>query len=150
MASVDVESDILILRPRRVVAAYSSDPDNTTAWYVNIKSVQWESPRPATLRSRFTFTALFLGRKLTYTYEVVDLVPDERFVMRTAQGPFPMETTYVWTDGPDGSTRMTLRNRGEPTGFSRIAAPAMAAAMKHANTKDLARLKSILEAQPVT
>lgn len=97
------------------------------------------------LGSRFTFTAQFLGRELTYTYEVTELVAGQRFVMRTAQGPFPMETTYTWQDGPDGATLMTLRNRGEPAGFFRIASPLLAVAMKRANNADLAKLKSLLE-----
>jgi hypothetical protein len=40
---------------------------------------------------------------------------------------------------------MTLRNRGEPAGFQRMAAPLMERAMRRANAKDLARLKRILE-----
>ena len=56
-----------------------------------------------------------------------------------------METTYVWQPHPSGGTTMTLRNRGEPAGFARIGAPAMAAAMRRANRKDLTRLKSLLE-----
>jgi hypothetical protein len=147
MATVDVQVETVIARPRPVVAAYCCNPDNATAWYVNINAVQWETPKPVQLGSRFAFTATFLGRNLNYTYEVVDLVPDERFVMRTAQGPFPMETTYAWQDTPNGGTRMTLRNRGEPAGFSRLLKPLVTMAMKRATTKDLARLKSILEAE---
>jgi hypothetical protein len=64
--------------------------------------------------TRLEFVAQFLGRRLAYTDEVAELVPGERFVMRTAQGPFPMETTYTWEDASDCVTRMTLRNRGEP------------------------------------
>ena len=93
------------------------------------------------------FVARFLGRRLAYTYEFVELVPNERLVMRTAQGPFPMETTYTWSAAAEGTTRMTLRNRGEPAGFSKLTAPFMAAAMRRANRKDLAKLRSILEAR---
>jgi Polyketide cyclase / dehydrase and lipid transport len=145
MAKVDVKVETVIHRPRPVVAAYAADPDNATAWYVNIKGVQWKTSHPLALGSQFAFTAAFLGRTLTYTYEVFDLIPDRRFVMRTAEGPFPMETIYEWEDVDPDATRMTLRNRGEPSGFSGVAAPMMAAAMKRANTKDLKRLKSILE-----
>jgi hypothetical protein len=67
--------------------------------------------------------------------------------MSTAQGPFPMETTYAFEDAGDGSTRMTLRNRGEPAGFGRVAAPVMAAAMRRANGKDLQRIKQVLESR---
>jgi ligand-binding SRPBCC domain-containing protein len=146
--AVDVQTDITINRPRNEVAAFASDPDNATAWYENIKTVEWKTPRPVTIGSRLAFVAQFLGRRLEYTYEVMDLVPNERFVQRTAEGPFPMETTYTWEDIADGGTRMTLRNRGEPAGFSKVAAPMMAGAMRRANRKDLARLKAILEKPP--
>ena len=82
---------------------------------------------------------------MTYTYEVVELVPGERLVMRTAQGPFPMETTYTWADASEGSTLMMLRNRGEPSGFAAVTAPVMARAVRRANRADLARLAQLLE-----
>jgi uncharacterized membrane protein len=144
--AVDVETDIEIARPRAEVAAYAADVDNTTRWYENIKSVEWETEPPLSVGSRIAFVAEFLGRRLAYTYEITELVPGERLVRRTAQGPFPMETTYAWSDAGDGATRMTLRNRGEPAGFKRIAGPVMARAMRRANQKDLERLKQVLEA----
>jgi uncharacterized membrane protein len=143
--TVDVVSEIAIARPPADVAAYACDPDNATEWYENIKSVEWRSPRPLAVRTRLAFVARFLGRRLEYTYEVRELVPGERFVMSTAEGPFPMETTYAFADAPGGGTRMTLRNRGEPAGFAKVGAPLMARAMRRANGKDLRRLKALLE-----
>jgi uncharacterized protein YndB with AHSA1/START domain len=143
--AVDVQCERTIPRPRSEVAAYAADPDNTTSWYSNIKAVEWETPRPLAVGSRLAFIATFLGRRLSYTYEIRELVPGERLVMSTSQGPFPMETTYTWEDADGGSTRMTLRNRGEPSGFKKIAAPVMARAMRRAMTNDLERLSAILE-----
>jgi hypothetical protein len=133
------------------VAAYASDPDNATAWYENIKAVEWRSPKPLAAGTEIAFTAQFLGRRLAYTYKVEEIVPGERFVMSTDEGPFPMETTYSWEDTGSGGTRMTLRNRGEPSGFSKFVAPLMAGAVRRANRKDLKQLKHILEssAQPL-
>ncbi len=148
---VDVVTDIVIDRPPDVVAAFASDPTNAPRWYVNIDSVAWKTAPPVRVGSQVAFTATFMGRRLAYTYEVVELVPNAKFVMRTAEGPFPMETTYTWQPVGAASTRMTLRNRGEPSGFSRIAAPLMASAMARATRKDLAMLKRILEgAGPLT
>ena len=142
---VDVQTQITIGRPRDEVAAYSANPDNATAWYEKIKSVEWKTEKPLTVGSKIAFVARFLGRQLAYTYEITDLMPGERVVMRTADGPFPMETTYTWLDTSSGATKMTLRNRGEPSGFSKVATPMLTAAMRRANRKDLARLKEILE-----
>ena len=142
---VDVRSEIVIDRPRAEVAAFACDPDNATRWYENIEAVAWRTPPPLAEGTRLAFVARFLGRRLEYTYEVREHVPDERFVMSTSEGPFPMETTYAFADAGESATRMTLRNRGEPVGFARATAPLMAPAMRRANRKDLRRLKDLLE-----
>jgi uncharacterized protein YndB with AHSA1/START domain len=143
--SVDVRTEIDIARPVAEVAAFAADPDHAPEWYANIESVEWKTEPPLHVGSVVGFVARFLGRRLAYDYEFVDLVPGERLVMRTAEGPFPMETTYTWTPTADNGTHMTLRNQGEPAGFSKLLAPFVAPAMRRANRKDLARLKSILE-----
>jgi hypothetical protein len=143
--SVDVATEIEIARPRAEVAAFAADPDNAVRWYENIESVEWATPPPLAVGSRLAFAARFLGRRLEYTYEVREHVAGERFVMATSEGPFPMETTYEWRDSLDGGTLMTLRNRGEPSGFANVAAPLMARAMRRANRKDLDALKALLE-----
>lgn len=142
--AVDVTVETRIERPVNEVAAFAGDPGNAPAWYVNIESVRWQTAPPVQVGSRMDFVATFLGRRIEYTYEVVDQVPGERLVMRTAQGPFPMQTTYTW-EPVEGGTRMTLRNNGSPSGFARVAAPVMELSMRRAMTKDLAALKRRLE-----
>jgi Polyketide cyclase / dehydrase and lipid transport len=141
---VDVVTEIEIPGPRTEVAAYAMDPDNATTWYRNIKRVEWKSPRPLQVGSQIAFVARFLGRTIAYTYEVKEMIPGERFVMATAEGPFAMETTYTWSDTPGGATKMRLRNRGAPSGFAKVAAPMLRRAMRRANRADLARLRNVL------
>lgn len=138
-ADVDVEVESVLPFPRAQVAAYAGDPGRAPEWYANIDTVRWRTPPPVAVGSQMDFEARFLGRRLSYTYEVVELVPGERLVMRTADGPFPMETTYTWVDAP-GGTLMRLRNRGTPTGFAKVGAPVMRRAMRAAMAKDLTRL----------
>jgi uncharacterized protein YndB with AHSA1/START domain len=145
---VDVLTDIEIKQPRSEVAEYVTNPDNATAWYQNIKRVEWKSPKPLKVGAKVAFEAQFMGRKMAYTYEIKEYVPGEWLVMSTAAGPFPMETSYKFSDTPSGATKMQLRNTGRPSGFGSIVAPTMAGAIKRANRKDLARLKSILEDRP--
>ena len=143
--AVDVVSEIVVARPPADVAAFAGDPTNAPAWYANIESVEWRTEPPLRIGSQMTFVAHFLGRRLEYTYEIVELEPARRLTMRTAEGPFPMETTYTWEAVGGGATRMTLRNRGEPSGFSKVAAPMLTMAMRRANAKDLRRLRERLE-----
>lgn len=144
MAKVDVTVETVIDRGVAEVAAYAADPSHAPEWYANIRSVVWRTEPPVRVGSQMDFVARFLGRELAYTYEVIELVPGERLVMSTAQGPFPMTTSYTWSPAGQG-TRMTLSNTGEPSGFARISAPVMERAMRRATTKDLARLKQLLE-----
>lgn len=146
MKEVNVQTEIIINCPIEKVAAFASDPDNTTKWYVNIKEAEWKTPKPLQIGSLIAFKAEFLGKKMAYVYEVVEDIRNQKFVMRTADGPFPMETTYEWEKINDRSTRMKLRNKGAPSGFSKLFAPIMALMMKKANNNDLKKLKSILEA----
>jgi uncharacterized membrane protein len=147
---VDVVSEITIQRPKDEVAAFASDPSNAPRWYSNIKSVEWVTQPPVKVGSRVAFVAMFLRRRMAYTYEVGEFIPGERLVMRTAEGPFPMETTYAWEATSEGQTHMTLRNRGTPAGFSALIAPFMSMAVRRENRKDLEALKRLLESPAPT
>jgi uncharacterized membrane protein len=142
---VDVQTEININRPIKEVSEYAANPDHTPEWYVNIHSAEWKTPKPIDLGSQIAFKAKFLGKDLAYVYEIVEYIPEKKLVMKTANGPFPMETTYTWEALNENLTKMKLRNRGVPTGFSKVFSPFMTTMMKKANMKDLKKIKEILE-----
>lgn len=143
--SVDVAVTTVIERPIGEVSEFAGDPSNAPTWYRRIASADWQTDPPMTLGSRITFRARFLGRDLVYTYEIVEYTPGSQVAMRTSEGPFPMRTTYTWRALSERATHMALRNDGEPRGFSKLASPIVASAMRRAMTQDLARLKQLLE-----
>jgi uncharacterized protein YndB with AHSA1/START domain len=145
MAEVNVKTETLIKAPVEKVFSFAADPDNAPKWYVNIKSAEWRTTKPLAIGSHIAFKAQFMGKQLAYIYEIKELVPNQKLVMATADGPFPMETTYLFEKAEANSTKMTLINRGTPSGFSKLFSPFMAMMMRKANTKDLALLKQILE-----
>jgi uncharacterized membrane protein len=142
---VNIFTEIIINKPLEVVADYATNPENAPEWYVNIKTAEWKTAKPLAVGSKVAFVAHFLGRKLAYTYEFIELIPREKVIMRTAEGPFPMKTTYTWSAIDSNTTKMTLQNQGQPTGFSKLFAPFIAKMMHKANHKDLMNLKNILE-----
>jgi uncharacterized membrane protein len=147
MAEVNVKTETVINAPVEKVFSFAGDPDNAPKWYVNIKSVEWKTLRPLAVGSHIAFKAKFLGKELAYVYEIKELLQNQKLVMRTADGPFPMETTYLFEKVNGSSTRMTLINRGNPSGFSALLSPFMSMAMRRTNSKDLALLKQIIEKQ---
>lgn len=110
--TVDNVVETVMYRPLVEVARYATDPSNAAEWYANIDAVDWRTPPPLAVGSRIDFIARFLGRRLACTNEVAELDPGRRLVMRTSQGPFPMETREVEQE----RTAMRLGNRGEHQG----------------------------------
>lgn len=142
---VDVFTEIIIYKPIKQVSDYATNPDHAPEWYANIDSAEWKTPKPLTLGSQIAFKAKFLGRELAYVYEIVEYEPGQKLVMSTANGPFPMKTIYTWQAINEHQTRMTLTNKGNPSGFNKLVAPFMASMMRKANRKDLKKIKNILE-----
>ncbi|WP_099363931.1 SRPBCC family protein [Fredinandcohnia onubensis] len=144
---VNVVTEITINCPISKVSEYATNPDHAPEWYVNINSVEWKTPKPLRLGSQIAFKASFLGRELAYVYEIVEFIPQKKFAMKTANGPFPMETIYTFQAIDENHTRMILQNKGNPKGFNKFMSLFMPVMMRRANIKDLKKIKANLERQ---
>jgi len=142
---IDVSTEIDINCSKAKVAEYSANPDNAPKWYVNIKAAKWKTPKPLQVGSQIVFKAKFLGKLLVYIYEISEYAAEQKMVMKTIIGPFPMETIYTWKSIDGNITRMSLQSKGNPGGLSKLLTPLLSFAIKKANNKDLQRLKEIIE-----
>ncbi len=145
MSKVNVITTIEINTSLEKLADFVFNPDNAPNWYVNIKSVEWKTQKPLQIGTQIAFKAEFLGKKMEYTYAFVDLIKNKKLVMQTAEGPFPMQTTYEISQIGENKVLMKLQNEGEPSGFSKIMTPFMTMMMRKANRKDLQLLKKVME-----
>jgi uncharacterized membrane protein len=141
---IHVEEQIRIQRPRAEVAAWAADPDNAPRWRKDVDKVEWKSQPPLRTGARIALTTPSLGLPLAYRYTVEEHVPGERTVLRTEEGPFPIETTLSFADAGDGATEVMLTTSGEKKG-SKVANRILERTIRRTSRKDLARLKKILE-----
>jgi uncharacterized membrane protein len=144
--STDIVAETVIARPRDEVAAYVIDWRNDPRWIGGISEARLVSGEPFGVGSKVARTASFLGKRIEYVNEVVELEPDSRLVMRSVKGPFPMRITYAFHDADPG-TRATVRVEGNASGFYRLAGPALSAMVRRSVSGDLARLKRLLESR---
>jgi uncharacterized membrane protein len=141
----DVVVETVVERPRGEVARYVTDWRNDPTWIGALRDVRLETEGPLRVGSRVARVASFLGRRIEYVNEVVELEPDDRLVMRSVKAPFPMTVAYAFEDAGDGATRVRIRAEGDASGFYRLAGPLVDRAVTRGIRGDLARLKALLE-----
>jgi hypothetical protein len=143
--STDVQVETVIGRPRAEVAEYATDWRNDTSWIGALSEVRQVTDEPFGVGTRIERVASFLGKRIEYVNEIVELEPGKRLVMRSVKAPFPMTVIYEFEDAGAG-TQMRIRTQGDASGFYKLAKPLLAAAVKRGVAGDLARLKATLEA----
>jgi uncharacterized membrane protein len=144
---VDVTATAAIGRPREEVAAYLRDPANDTSWIGGLRSARPLTPAPVAVGSQVERVASFLGRRVEYVNEIVELTAD-RLVMRSVRSPFPMRVTYGHRQAGDGATEVSVRVEGDAGRHYALLAPLLGVAVRRSITRDLRNLKQALEGRP--
>lgn len=150
---MDVTVRTVYEAPRDLVASIAGDPAQAARWFGNVRYVRWHAEPGVTVGACVDLVSQQLGRELAYTYEIVDIVPGERLVMRSER-PFRVETSLTWWDEEPAPaeehlperprTGMALRNAGWPAGMTTLGSGAVTLGMKRAMRRDLERLRLVL------
>jgi hypothetical protein len=144
---VDVTATGTIGRRCEEVAAYLRDPANDTSWIGGLRRARLLTPGPVAVGSQVERIAGFLGRRVEYVNEVVELTGD-RLVMRSVRSPFPMRVTYGHRPASDGATEVSVRVEGDAGRYYALLAPLLGVAVRRSITRDLRNLKQVLEGRP--
>jgi carbon monoxide dehydrogenase subunit G len=144
---VDVSTEIIINLPKEKVTGFALDPANVPNWCTHIKSVEWNNDGPlrAGVKLVFNEQIMRMRRPHKQVYEVVEIIPGQKVIMKSQSNGMRMETTVAWQAINENTTCMTLRNRGIPVAFSRSIAPLLKLAIRNASRRNLKQLKKMLE-----
>jgi uncharacterized membrane protein len=142
---VDVSTEIIINLPKEKVAEFASDPANAPSWCTHIKSVEWNNETPLRAGTKLIFNERIMRRRHQQVYELVEVIPGQKMIMKTRSNGMRMETIVAWQAINENTTCMTLRNRGIPLAFSKTIAPFLKMAIKKASRRNLKQLKRMLE-----
>jgi hypothetical protein len=141
--AIDVTSSTVIPCTPAEVWEYLLEPGNDVTWTSGLIEARALTEGPLAPGSRVERVSKFLGRRLTYTIEVVGVVPERSIEMTTTAGPFPMRVTYLLEPVPEG-TRFSIRNQGEPSGFFALTGPLLGAAVRRQVQLDVETLRDVL------
>jgi hypothetical protein len=142
---VDVKTEIIINLPKEIVSEFVSDPGNTPGWCSQIKSVDWNQHAPLRAGVKIVFNEQGTRRYQQYVCEVIEIIPNQKMVMKTRHDNMRMETVIAWRAIDENTTCMTIWNRGIPRALSRIITPFMALAIRNTSRRNLKQLKKMLE-----
>jgi hypothetical protein len=143
--SMDVTSSTVIPRPVADVWAYLVDPANDVTWTSGLLEARPLTEGGLRPGARVERVSKFLGRRMTYTIDVIEVDEGRSIRMKTSAGPFPIEVTYL-LEPADGGTRFSIRNQGEPSGFFALTGPLLAAAVRRQVQLDVETLRDLLTA----
>jgi hypothetical protein len=139
-----VENSIDIARPAQAVFDYCSDMRTEADWNPAVKTIDLVSGEPVGPGSRFVGTFSGLGKA---TMEVVEFAPPTTWTTATTEAPLPFRLIGTVTEGPAGSSRLTMRIEFMPKGLlARVFAP-LRAIMQRTGKGNLKRIKAAGEAR---
>ena len=139
-----IQQSITINQPVEQVFAFVRDTRNTTRWHPSLTEARATLEGPAQVGTQITEVRTFIGCKMMSTFEIVEMEPNKRIVMKSESGPFPLKVTMTF-ESLGNATRITLEADTEPKGFLKLADGMIAGMLKKELETDLSAAKHVVE-----
>lgn len=143
--AINVTAEIEIKKNIKEVSDYVFEPVNDPKWIGGINKALLLTECPIGIGTQVKRTASFMGKTINYILEVTEFTPAKLMVMDSVESPFPMKVTYSFEEITSENTKAKIRVEGSSKGFYKIGDFIMGPQVKKNITKDLKRLKTILE-----
>jgi hypothetical protein len=140
----EIEETALIEQPIDRVWAFVMDETNDSLWQTTLTDVHKLTDGPLGVGSQVSESRRFLGRKLETIWEMTACEPPHTSSIASVKAPFAWEGTYTLAEDGD-ATRFTIRLRGNPGGFFRIAEPLLERFVRREIAGNLGNLNDVLE-----
>ncbi|MBK7706610.1 MAG: SRPBCC family protein [Acidobacteria bacterium] len=142
--SVDVQAEVVIARPREVVAGFMFDPKSDRLWMTGFSKVFPMQSGPLVKGAKVERIGAFLNRQFSAVYFVTD-AEEGKFVEMTTDEPFEMKFRYELADEGEGATRVRLRIQSFGELRYSLPIPMFKKAVDEKLTEEAKRLKKRLE-----
>lgn len=145
---------IVVSRSVQEVWRYVADPRNLPRWLSGVSDVRLTSEGTLRPGSTFASTYTYGGRTHEVTYEVTEVRPPNRLVIRSVSGPYPFESTFEMEEVGEVGTQVfhTLAAGADSkaTGvIFLVLGPFLRAGMRMRMRRELLRLSELIEALPL-
>ncbi|SRR6266516_2889378 len=139
-----IKQSVTINQPVERVFSFVRDTRNTARWHPSLSEARATLEGPAQIRTQVTEVRTVVGRKMESNFEIVELEPNKRIVMKSVSGPFPLKVTILF-ESLGNATRITLDADTEPRGFLKLADGMIGGMLKKEMENDLSAAKHVVE-----
>ena len=139
-----IQQSVTINQPVEQVFAFMSDTRNTTRWHPSVSEARATLEGPAQIGTQVTEVRTLLGRKMELTFEIVELEPNKRIVMKSVSGPLPLNITITF-ESLGNATSITLDAVTEDSGLLKLADGVIEGMLKKDMEADLSTAKHVIE-----
>jgi len=138
------ELSTVINRPIEEVFGFLSNLENDIKWRSEWVETRNTSGGVLGVGATFCLTGVFLGRRQSSIYEVIEYEPNRSAAWKTVSGPLPLTFRRTF-ERVEGVTRVTTRYEAQVPGFLKLMLSLLAGSVKRQHEGDWRKVKELME-----